>query len=116
MYTPKKTASYEGLVAQMSLAAMAGRDVVAGPVRVDIDIRLQIPASWSNKKKLGAAASKVAATKKPDIDNVEKAIFDGMNGVVWVDDVQVVEVTKRKRYSNKPGVSILIYELDCDVA
>lgn len=115
MYTPQKTASYEGLVAQMAHAAMAGRPLATGPVKVDIDIRLQIPASWSKKKAM-AACGGVAATKKPDIDNVEKALFDGLNGVVWVDDVQVIEVTKRKRYVETPGVVICVFALDCESA
>lgn len=34
-----------------------------------------------------------------------------MNSVVWVDDVQVVEVSKRKRYSETPGVDVIVKEL-----
>lgn len=116
MYTPEKTVSYEGLVKHMAHAAMTGRPPVAGPVKVSMDIRLQIPASWSKKKKQKAVEGQVAATKKPDIDNTEKAIFDGMNGVVWVDDVQVVEVTKRKRYADTPGVSVSVHKLECESA
>lgn len=41
---------------------------------------------------------------------MEKAIFDGMNGVVWKDDVQVVEVRKRKRYAETPGVVVIVKE------
>ena len=32
----------------------------------------------------------------------------GHNGVAWRDDVQVVQVTKRKRYAPLPGVYVEI--------
>ncbi len=34
-----------------------------------------------------------------------------MNGVVWVDDAQVVQVFKRKRYAETPGVVVIVREL-----
>ena len=116
MYTPAKTVNYEGLVAHAAHIAMAGRSLIAGAVSVELDIRLQIPASWSKKKQLQAAEGLIPASKKPDIDNCEKAIFDGMNSVVWVDDVQVVKVSKRKRYAETPGVVVIVRELDSEVA
>lgn len=115
LYTPEKTANYEGFVAHTGQVAMNGRDLIAGAVSVRLDIRLPVPASWSKRKQSQALDGQVLPTKKPDIDNVEKAIFDGLNGVVWNDDVQVVEVTKRKRYSAVPGVQVVIREVtECE--
>ena len=116
LYTPEKTANYEGLVALAGRTAMDGRDLIAGPVSVSLDIRLAIPASWSKKKQAAALCGNVAATKKPDSDNVIKAIFDGLNGVVWVDDVQAVELTARKRYAGVPGVVVTIQPLSLEAA
>jgi Holliday junction resolvase RusA-like endonuclease len=48
-----------------------------------------VPASWSGKKQRMALAGEVLPTSKPDVDNVVKAVFDGMNGVLWRDDVLV---------------------------
>jgi Holliday junction resolvase RusA-like endonuclease len=108
MYTPEKTLNYEGLVAHSAKVAMAGAPLIDGPASVRMEIVCQIPASWSQKKRRAAIAGKVHPTTKPDIDNVEKAIFDGLNGVVWRDDVQVVEVAKRKCYGDTPGVLVTI--------
>lgn len=108
MYTPEKTVNYEGLVAHSAKVAMAGMPLMDGPASVRLDIVCQVPASWSQKKRAQALAGQVYPTTKPDIDNVEKAIFDGLNGVVWRDDVQVVDVAKRKRYGDTPGVSVTI--------
>jgi len=115
-YSPAKTVNYEGLVAHSASVAMAGKDLIQGAVSVELDIRLQIPESWSNKKKMAAANGEIAATKRSDIDNITKGIFDGMNGVVWRDDGQVVEAIQRKRYSQTPGVVVIVRELDLKVA
>lgn len=106
MFTPEKTVSYESLVGYSAAQAMAGRALIEGPVSVRLHIGVQIPASWSGAKQRRALAGLELPTTKPDIDNVEKAIFDGMNGVVWKDDVQVVDVTKSKRYASVPGVMV----------
>lgn len=106
LYTPAQTASYESRVAMAGHMAMGDCAVLEGAVAVRLDISVQIPASWSRKKQAAALAGEILPTTKPDIDNVEKAIFDGLNNVVWKDDVQVVEVTKKKRYGEQPGVRV----------
>lgn len=112
LYTPEKTASYESLVAMAGHEAMAGRPVIEGAVSVAMDIRVPVPASWSQKKRAAALAGQIRPTTKPDIDNVEKAVFDGLNGVTWKDDVQVVDVRKGKRYSDTPGVRVEIVPVE----
>lgn len=112
LFTPAKTVAYEGLIAHAGQAAMADRPLIEGAVCVVLDIRVEVAASWSQKKRAQALAGAIFPTKKPDIDNVEKAIFDGLNGVVWRDDVQVVDVVKRKRYAETPGVTVEIEEIE----
>lgn len=108
MFTPAATVAYEGLIALAAQQAMAGRTLLTGPVFVHMEITLPVPSSWSQKRKALALAGQIHPTTKPDIDNVEKAIFDGINGIVWKDDVQVVEVLKRKAYGDVPGVLVRI--------
>lgn len=111
MFTPAKTVNYEGMVAMAAQTAMAGRGLIECAVQVRMEIDCQVPASWSGKKQRDALAGHVFPTTKPDVDNVEKAIFDAMNGVVWKDDVQVVDVVKRKRYAAVPGVRVWVQPL-----
>jgi len=108
MATPDKTVAYEGLIAHAGHQAMAGRPLIEGPVAVVVDMRCQVPASWSKKKQAQALIGEVRPVTKPDQDNVLKAIFDGLNGVAWKDDVQVVEIVSRKRYAPLPGVYVEI--------
>lgn len=115
-YTPAKTASYENLVKIAATAAMAGAAPSAAPIEITIALALQIPASWSNKRRALAAAGAIRATKKPDADNVLKGIKDGCNGIVWRDDAQVVSITLQKGYSEIPHASVSIRELQGESA
>jgi Holliday junction resolvase RusA-like endonuclease len=59
-----------------------------------------------------ALAGEVLPTTKPDADNVVKAVFDGLNGVLWRDDVLVVDLRVRKRYAATPCVRVEVWALD----
>ncbi|MGO1272298.1 RusA family crossover junction endodeoxyribonuclease [Pseudomonas helleri] len=111
MFTPQKTANYETLIAMAAQQAMAGRELIGGPVLVEMKILVSVAASWSKKKTAEALAGDVMPTKKPDADNVLKAICDGINGIVFKDDVQVVNVSLSKRFSETPGVSVRVVPL-----
>jgi Holliday junction resolvase RusA-like endonuclease len=108
MYTPEKTASYESLVKMAGHQAMAGRDLFTEAVAVTLDVWVPIPASWSQRKQTQAIDGAIRPTTKPDLDNVAKAIFDGLNGIAWKDDVQVVRAVVTKRYSTTPRVDVSI--------
>lgn len=115
LYTPEKTACYEGVIALTARQAMAGRLLLEGPVLTVMEIRLPIPQSWPKRKQQAALAGTEYPTKKPDADNVIKAIFDALNGVVWHDDTQVVDMVVRKRYAAVPGVAMEISRVCADV-
>lgn len=112
MFTPEKTVNYEGLVKYAAHEAMKDSELLLKAVNVCLQIGCQVPASWSNKKQERALNNLIFPTTKPDIDNLEKAIFDGMNGVVWKDDVQVIGVAKFKFYSNNPGVRVTVTPME----
>ena len=47
---------------------------------------------------------------RPDIDNYCKAILDALNGMMWVDDGQIVQLTASKAYG-EPRVEVEIREV-----
>lgn len=108
MKTPEKTAAYEGLVAHAAHTALAGRDPFGQACAVSMLIVFPIPASWSKRKRDDALVGAVLPTTKPDADNVVKAIFDGLNGVLWRDDVQATDLVVRKRYGAQPRVEVTV--------
>jgi Holliday junction resolvase RusA-like endonuclease len=106
--TPAKTLRYESEVKLFAAQAMAGRDPIVCAVKVVMHIFCAIPKSMTKKDRVLVERDELRPTKKPDVDNVVKAVFDGMNGVVWVDDVQVVDAIVRKRYAETPRVEVAV--------
>jgi Holliday junction resolvase RusA-like endonuclease len=92
LYTPKKTVAYEKQIAQAARLVFKG-EPHAGPVSLRVDIVMPWPAATSKAK----LKTTPYATVKPDIDNVIKAVADGLNGVVWVDDAQIVRLLSTKK-------------------
>ena len=78
-------------------------------ISVDVEFNVKIPKSWTKKKK--EEKNRKYCDNGCDIDNYLKAILDSLNGVLFVDDRQVVEVYARKRYSNRPNIIFAMKEL-----
>lgn len=121
LYTPENTVRYESLVKMAAWEAMAKdgpmSDVTQnfvlldGPLQVNLLIGVQIPASWSKKKKMAALTGQLFPTSKPDLDNSIKSVFDAMNGVVYKDDAQVVTTVTKKRYREAPGLWVSVMQI-----
>lgn len=85
---------------------------------VELEITCVFPLSKADYGKKGLNKSgrtkldKYFCDKKPDIDNIIKSIQDGLNGVAYSDDSQVVKISAMKIYSETPPrVEIIIREL-----
>ena len=51
--------------------------------------------------------------RRVDLDNLSKSVLDGMNGIVYEDDRQVVKLYLEKYYDKeRPGVMVTVKELD----
>lgn len=111
-YAPADTVEYENLVRMAAHEAMHGGVPTKNPVVVTIDAYCSVPASWSGVKTAKAISGSVFPTGKPDLDNIEKSILDGMNAVVFRDDALVCDVVKRKRYAERARVEVAVRELD----
>ncbi len=75
------------------------------PLRVIIRVYILRPKSIS-------ATKRFFPTVKPDIDNYEKMIFDGLNGLIWEDDAQIVSVDSWKNYSDDASwLTVEVYEI-----
>lgn len=112
LYTPEATATYESTVALAASQAMGQAPLIDGPVDVLMRIDLPVPFSWSQRKQRDALAGTIIPTTKPDMDNVIKAVFDAINGVVWNDDTQVADLRVRRRYGATPGVNVHVLSLE----
>jgi Holliday junction resolvase RusA-like endonuclease len=109
-YTPQKTKDYESLVMDAASAAMGVTEPLTTPIKVFIHIRMPIPASFSKKMRQDCIEQRIRPTKKPDWDNIAKAITDACNGIVYVDDCQIVDAHVTKKYSEWAGVDVIVME------
>lgn len=116
MYTPKKTAGAEALIAMAGHAAMGGREPFCTPLSMVVEVRLPVPASWSKKRRAAALQQLVRPTGRPDLDNFVKTVCDGCNGIVYADDSYVVEMTVRKVYGAWPGTNVHVYGVSGECA
>ena len=111
MYDPKKTKDYKSYVSLMARKQYKG-EMLISPLSVEMDIYRQIPKSVSKKRRKLKDDKLIRPVVKPDVDNYTKGILDALNGIVYKDDSQVVDLTARKYYSENPRVEINIKVVD----
>jgi Holliday junction resolvase RusA-like endonuclease len=109
-YTPEKTVDFENRVRAIATGKMHGCKPVDGPLFVEILADFAIPKSFSRKDKANANLGGLLPIKKPDVDNIAKAVCDALNGVVYLDDKQIVEIKVRKRYGLEPCIMVRVLE------
>lgn len=103
-YTPKKTRIYEDYVKFVAISQTKIRKPIVNPIKVEISFYLQRPES---RKKYPYP------DVKPDIDNLIKSVIDGLQGIVFHDDKQIISLHANKLYSNdKPRTEIYIQEVE----
>ena len=108
-YTPAKTKKYEQKVRAAALRVMDGKLPLEGPIALRLMFNMEVPKSWSKKKRADAFFGKMLPISRPDIDNLVK-IIDGLNGVLFKDDSQITDLIASKRYG-VPCVKIIASQI-----
>lgn len=112
IYTPKETKRFEE---EIKFEFMKGnceqipvypRDVA---LRLNMVFAFPVPKSYSKKKRKECLLGLVQHTKKPDADNVAKAVCDALNGYAFEDDSQITVMVLEKIYAEEPYVEVKIY-------
>jgi len=104
VYTPKRTREYMATIRDQVLLSLG--DVALPyfekglPLRVDVDFVLKRPQNVSIKKH---GKGLVWSPKRPDRDNLDKAVLDALTGVLWYDDAQIVTGRIRTLYAEVGG-------------
>lgn len=109
-YTPAQTVTYESAVRLAGQTAMLGRELFSGPLAVTVQAIFAPAPSWPLKRQAAALLGLERPTKKPDADNIVK-MLDALNGVVWVDDKQIVSLSLNKRYAKAPLLRVTVEAL-----
>ena len=107
-YTPEKTKNYETMIGY-KFKEKYKIEPSEKPLRVWIVIMFEPPKSLSQKRKEQLLLTEY--TKKPDLDNLVKAILDGLNGIAYKDDNQIIEIEARKEYGKYDNIYIELEEI-----
>ena len=113
-YTPARTREYESQIKKTYGTSYGSEEPMTGPVSVCVSAYFKIPSGWSKSKTAEAQRYDILPTKKPDVDNLLKIALDGLNGLAWQDDSQVVSVSGQKYYSDTPRMEITVYPVAGD--
>ena len=110
-YTPDKTVSYENLI-KMEYRRQCRDFKFENTDQLDVRITAYygIPKSKPKKTQKLMEEHILRPLKKPDADNVIKAVLDSLNNIAYHDDTQVVDLQIRRFYSRDPRLVVTIQE------
>ena len=113
-YDPEKSRNYKAYVKLLATQAMkdTGFTMLEGPCCLDILAFFEVPKSKSKKFRQAALEGRERPTKKPDIDNIVKALQDALNGLAYKDDSSIVYLSVAKLYSEIPRVEVILREVE----
>lgn len=107
-YTPEKTRLYEEKVRQC-WKTQSGLSFPSG-VPIVAEIVAWFPIPKATPKARAAGMNKAYHIKRPDCDNIAKAILDSLNGYAYPDD-SAVQLRIEKRYTTgAPRVQVRLLE------
>lgn len=108
-YTPKKTTDYEtdvGVIVNAEMRRQGFERIEDGAVGINAYFAFKYPKSTPKSRQNGSNFK----TTKPDLDNLLKAVLDGLNGVAFKDDNQVASFSATKAMT--PGDSFVLLEVE----
>ena len=109
-YTPQKTKDFEEKVRWSFVSKYnVEKEASYNPFRATIKAIYRPPKNTS-KKRLSELIGK-PYTKKPDSDNIAKAILDSLNGLAYKDDNQVADLFVTKEYGEENKIIVILEEL-----
>ena len=95
----------------MAKAAMGASEPLEGALEAFIYVTFPVPASYSKKRTEACLSGQEKHTKKPDLDNVVKAVLDGMSDIVFLSDSQITSIHATKVYGEVAKVEVLVKQV-----
>jgi len=109
-YTPSKTKNYENWVKMCFVQKYKKFEPLQGRLRAKIYVAFPILKNATKKDKLLMLEGIISPAKKPDWDNLGKAVCDALNGLAYRDDSQIVNSQVIKYYSDNVITRVEIEE------
>jgi Holliday junction resolvase RusA-like endonuclease len=114
VYTPAATKRAEADVSSVWREVGEPR-LHDGAVSITIENLVERPSGHFNSKgELNAEGLRhpYPDKQKPDLDNSAKLVMDALNGRAYKDDVRVVDLIVRRRWAERAGIRVVIYEME----
>ena len=111
IHTPKKTRKWEDDARMVARAEMGTNPPWIGPIRLSVVAEIAFPGGWPKWKLEALEEGLIRHTTRPDLDNIIKTAKDAMNGILWKDDCQVIEISAMKFYGERPRVMLQVTPL-----
>lgn len=105
LYDPKKVADYKKQLAMMCKLWYKDKPLY-GQLKVELNFYRHLQESISKKERALRISGAHRPIVKPDTDNYIKSTLDALNGLLWEDDNQIVDLVAHKYYSDNPRVEI----------
>jgi Holliday junction resolvase RusA-like endonuclease len=110
-YTDSKTKTNEDTIKQYALIAMGASQPLETALEAFIYISLAIPPSYSKKRTQACLDGSEKPITRGDIDNFCKQVMDACNGIIYVDDRQIISLYSTKVYG-EPFIEVIIKEAE----
>lgn len=101
---------WKRMVAYAAGGAAEGRELVRGPIKVQMDFYRPRPGAHFGKKGVRPSAPPYPITR-PDLLKLARAVEDAMTGIIYADDSQIVVEVLTKRFGEPARVDVLISQL-----
>lgn len=110
-YDPAKSRQYKAMATMCAQRVYSGNPLET-PLKITVKAYFGLYKSYTKKRREACLSGQEVPTKKPDIDNIVKGIMDSLNGVIYHDDKQVIQLVAFKAYAEKPRVEVTVEELE----
>jgi crossover junction endodeoxyribonuclease RusA len=110
----KRSRPWKRDVAKTAAAAMAGRQLLDGPL--ELQVRFYVPrpkGHFGTGRNAGVvkASAPEFPTVKPDVTKLLRAVEDAMTGVIYRDDAQVVKQVAVKLYGEPARCVVAVAQI-----
>ena len=114
MYNPSTADEWKAAVKSMANYAGLGIEPIVGPISLELEFRFKRPVSHLTKKGELAAGAPRLHIKRPDADNLAKAVMDALTDIgVWRDDSQVMRLKVSKYWTwGGSGCDVHVLQID----
>ena len=101
---------YQEAIKAMALAQTDPSDRnQSGMLFVSVEFVYSWPKTWAKGRLAKAQEGICYRIARPDVDNLCKGVFDALNGLIWINDSQIVSIHAWKRYGDSDKIIMRVW-------